>query len=43
MGFKKSFSEVYKVMKAGGTFVVINESDGNDATALKYEQIIEGE
>ena len=36
------FSEVYRVLKPGGTFLICNESDGTDDTSLKYEKIIEG-
>ena len=29
-------------MKPGGTFMICNESDGTDETALKFEKIIDG-
>ena len=41
-GLEKCFSEVAKVLKSGGVFMIVNESDGTDETSLKYEQIIEG-
>ena len=41
-GPEKSFSEVFRVLKPGGTFMICNESDGTDETALKYEKIIDG-
>ncbi len=41
-GLEKSFSEVARVLKPGGTFLICNESDGTDETAKKFEGIIEG-
>ena len=41
-GLEHCFSEVYRVLKPGGTFLICNESDGTDDTSLKYEKIIEG-
>lgn len=41
-GLEKCFSEVSKVLKPGGVFMIVNESDGTDETSLKYEKIIEG-
>ena len=41
-GLEKCFSQVAKVLKPGGTFMIVNESDGTDATGLKFESIIEG-
>ncbi|MCR5383131.1 MAG: class I SAM-dependent methyltransferase [Saccharofermentans sp.] len=41
-GLEKCFSEVAKVLKPGGLFMIVNESDGTDETSLKYEKIIEG-
>lgn len=41
-GLEKCFAEVARVLKKGGTFMVVNESDGNDDASLKYEKIIEG-
>ena len=41
-GIEKCFSEVCRVLKDGGTFLICNESDGEDQTSLKYEKIIDG-
>ena len=41
-GLEHCFSEVYRVLKPGGTFMICNESDGTDDTSLKFEKIIEG-
>ena len=36
------FNEVKKVLKAGGTFVIVNEDDGLSGTNEKWEKIIDG-
>ncbi len=41
-GLEQCFSQVAKVLKPGGTFLIVNESDGTDKTGLKFENIIEG-
>ncbi len=41
-GLEKCFAEVAKVLKSGGVFMIVNESDGTDEASLKYEQKIEG-
>ena len=41
-GLKECFAQVAKVLKPGGTFMIVNESDGTDETSLKFEKIIEG-
>ena len=41
-GLKECFAQVAKVLKPGGTFMIVNESDGTDETSLKYEKIIDG-
>ena len=41
-GLKECFAQVAKVLKPGGTFMIVNESDGMDETSLKYEKIIDG-
>ena len=41
-GLEKCFAQVAKVLKPGGYFMICNESDGMDATSLKYEKIIDG-
>lgn len=41
-GLEKCFSQVAKVLKPSGVFMIVNESDGTDETSLKYEKIIDG-
>ena len=41
-GLDRCFSEVFKVLKSGGTFLIVNESDGTDEASLKYQKIIDG-
>ncbi|MCR5650859.1 MAG: class I SAM-dependent methyltransferase, partial [Lachnospiraceae bacterium] len=41
-GLEKCFSQVAKVLKPGGQFLIVNEADGIDEASLKYEKIIEG-
>ena len=41
-GLEKCFAPVAKVLKPGGLFMICNESDGTDATSLKFEKIIDG-
>ncbi|MBQ9605968.1 MAG: class I SAM-dependent methyltransferase [Lachnospiraceae bacterium] len=41
-GLEKCFSEVARILKDGGYFMIVNESDGTDAASLKFEKIIEG-
>ncbi|MBR2562404.1 MAG: class I SAM-dependent methyltransferase [Eubacterium sp.] len=41
-GLEKCFAQVAKILKSGGYFMICNESDGTDATSLKYEKIIDG-
>ena len=41
-GLEKCFAQVAKVLKSGGYFMICNESDGTDATGLKFEKIIDG-
>ncbi len=41
-GLEKCFAEVLKVLKPGGYFMIVNESDGTDETSLKFEKIIDG-
>ncbi|MCR4580004.1 MAG: class I SAM-dependent methyltransferase, partial [Treponema sp.] len=38
----KCFTEVARILKTGGSFLIVNEADGKDKTGLKYEKIIEG-
>ncbi len=41
-GLEKCFAQVAKVLKPGGVFMIVNESDGMDKAGLKYERIIDG-
>jgi SAM-dependent methyltransferase len=41
-GLEKCFGQVAKVLKPGGIFMIVNESDGADEASLKFERIIEG-
>ena len=41
-GLETCFAQVARVLKPGGWFMICNESDGTDATGLKYEKIIDG-
>ena len=41
-GLERCFTEVARVLKDGGTFMIVNESDGRDAASLKFEKIIDG-
>ena len=41
-GLEKCFSEVARVLKSGGTFMIVNESDGTDEKSLSFEKIIDG-
>ncbi len=41
-GLKECFAQVARVLKPGGTFMIVNESDGTDETGHKFEKIIDG-
>ncbi len=41
-GLERCFRQVAKVLKPGGVFLIVNESDGTDKTGLKFEKIIDG-
>ncbi|MBR2662322.1 MAG: class I SAM-dependent methyltransferase [Clostridia bacterium] len=41
-GLETCFTEVFRTLKPGGAFLICNESDGTDETALRFEQMIEG-
>ncbi|MCR4599882.1 MAG: class I SAM-dependent methyltransferase [Acetatifactor sp.] len=41
-GLEKCFAQVAKVLKPGGVFMIVNESDGTDDASLKFEKIIDG-
>ena len=40
-GLEKCFREVYRTLKPGGHFLIVNEADGEDGTNEKWEKIIE--
>ena len=41
-GLEKCFAEVAKVLKPGGVFMIVNESDGTDEVSIKFEKKING-
>ena len=41
-GLEDCFKEVFRVLKDGGTFLIVNESDGTDRTAKAFQKIIDG-
>lgn len=41
-GIEKCFRNVFDILKEGGYFLIVNESDGEDETGKKFENIIEG-
>ena len=41
-GLEKCFAEVFRVLKSGGCFMIVNESDGLDEGSKKFEKMIEG-
>ncbi|MCR4901735.1 MAG: class I SAM-dependent methyltransferase [Butyrivibrio sp.] len=41
-GLEKCFGQVAGVLKTGGQFMIVNESDGTDEVSKKYEKIIQG-
>lgn len=41
-GLENCFRQVARVLRPGGVFWIVNESDGTDKTALKYEKLIDG-
>ena len=41
-GLTDCFAEVCRVLKSGGTFLIVNESDGEDAASRRWEEIIDG-
>ena len=41
-GLERCFVEVYRVLRPGGQFLIVNESDGTDETGKRFEQIIDG-
>ncbi len=41
-GLEKCFAQVARVLKSGGVFMIVNESDGTDEEGIKYEMMIDG-
>lgn len=41
-GLEKCFAQVARILKPGGTFLIVNESDGLNATGRRFEKIIDG-
>ena len=41
-GLEECFAEAARILKNGGYFMIVNESDGTDAASLKFEKIIDG-
>ena len=41
-GLEHCFAEVAKVLKPGGIFMIVNESDGEDPATVRFEKIIDG-
>ena len=41
-GPQKSFQEVYRVLKSGGNFLIVNECDGTNPKDQKWVDIIDG-
>ena len=41
-GLEKCFTEVFRVLKTGGCFMILNECDGVDSVGKKFEKMIEG-
>ena len=38
----RSFGQIFRILRPGGRFLIVNESTGTDAAAVKYSNIIEG-
>ena len=38
----RAFAGIFNVLKPGGVFLICNESNGRDAAAVKFSQIIDG-
>ncbi len=41
-GLEKCFKGIYDILKVGGTFMIVNESNGLDKSSLQFEKIIDG-
>ena len=40
-GLEACFTQVFRVLKPGGLFMICNESDGTDAASLEFAKIID--
>ena len=41
-GLETCFGEVRRILKPGGQFLIVNESNGTDKASLEFEKIIDG-
>ncbi|MCR5831300.1 MAG: class I SAM-dependent methyltransferase [Lachnospiraceae bacterium] len=41
-GLEKCFGEVCRILRNGGSFLIVNECDGEDMSGQKYEKIVDG-
>lgn len=41
-GLERCFAEVARVLKPGGRFLIVNESNGEDDTGRQFEKVIDG-
>ena len=41
-GLEACFGEIRRILKPGGMFLIVNESDGTDKASLDFEKIIDG-
>lgn len=41
-GLEECFTEVARILKKGGTFLIVNESDGTDKSSQYFQSIIDG-
>ncbi len=41
-GLAKCFTEICRIIRPGGVFMICNESDGTDKTGVRFEKIIDG-
>jgi SAM-dependent methyltransferase len=41
-GLEECFANVHRILRPGGHFCIVNESDGTDAASLRFQRIIDG-